>query len=84
MRNPQHGTGYSYNEGCRCDDCRAANARRTAVQRRERNRKMRVGLASPPHGHASTYLNYDYRCEPCKQAHSVALAKRRAKKQAAS
>lgn len=27
MRTPRHGTRHEYNLGCRCDECRAENAR---------------------------------------------------------
>lgn len=66
------GSGAKYvHEGCRCDECRAANTRR--VKRRTAERK--VELAENPdlpveHGSASTYMNWGCRCVPCTAANT--------------
>jgi hypothetical protein len=61
----RHGTTYSYTHGCRCDDCRAANAK-PHRRRRERGQRMDGTI---PHGTNGGYSNYDCRCRPCTDAH---------------
>lgn len=65
-----HGDYRTYAKGCRCTDCRAANAKRQRGQQRRR-------VADPEaadragHGNASTYQNYGCRCRPCTEANSA-------------
>ena len=61
---PIHGTlsGYQYH-GCRCDDCKAANA---ASFRRWRT-TMR-GTEPRKHGIVSAYTHYRCRCDACVEA----------------
>jgi hypothetical protein len=40
----KHGTRHRYNDGCRCDDCTAANA---AYQQQYRERPVVVSLSAP-------------------------------------
>lgn len=60
----KHGTFLAYRKGCRCDDCRAANAehsrRRRANAKADPSRADRAG-----HGNANTYRNHGCRCGPC-------------------
>lgn len=67
MAATQHGAVRSYQNGCRCTDCKAANATS------QRNRRQRA--ATDPtradkagHGKASTYRNHGCRCEACTAA----------------
>ena len=64
--NAPHGTYGRYHKGrCRCDACRAANARRGRELRRDR--KARRAAAQFKHG-ASAYCNWGCRCETCTAA----------------
>jgi len=76
-----HGHAARYTQGCRCQECTAANTERCRGQQRRR-------VADPAaadragHGKASTYQNYGCRCRPCTEANSaksVAYKARRAK-----
>lgn len=75
----RHGIPSSYNRGCRCAECRYANANRQRItgngQRwRDKQLAKRIVvdgvLMAPdrPHGVYGTYSTYGCRCEPCKQA----------------
>lgn len=57
---PRHGTRGLYNQGCRCDRCRAVQAEYARTQRARR--------VAHKHGTASGYRNQGCRCAPCKQA----------------
>jgi hypothetical protein len=66
------GSGHTYtNYGCRCDECRKANARR--YQRRKAERQVLVDTGQIPdtveHGSAATYNNWGCRCRRCTDAH---------------
>jgi len=63
------GTAYSH-YGCRCDECRAANAARKKRRDKERARLLAAGLVNPTHGEVSTYSNYLCRCDECRAAWS--------------
>lgn len=63
-----HGTRSNYRNGCRCDQCRAANAAY------DRERRARAGL--PNHGKRSTYIA-GCRCDACKEANNTYKAKYR-------
>jgi hypothetical protein len=72
------GSGSAYaNYGCRCDECKAANAAR--VQRRARERTSEEP-APDSHGKDSTYKNWGCRCEACIEAHRVTFAALKAKR----
>ena len=75
------GSGSGYTQGCRCELCKMAYARRQRVRRKRRGEELRAGLVNPQHGTRSTYLNYECRCPECTAANKVACreyAKRRA------
>lgn len=69
----ENGGCYS-NHGCRCDICKAANARRVRRRRNERKSETVKG----DHGKDSTYVNWNCRCIPCTEDHARKAAKRRA------
>lgn len=54
-----HGTRARYHRGCRCDQCRAANA--------AYDRELRARAGLPVHGKRGTYTS-GCRCEPCTEA----------------
>jgi len=66
-RPTQHGAVRSYQNGCRCEACKAANAtsqrNRRARAATDPNRADKAG-----HGKASTYRNHGCRCEACTAA----------------
>lgn len=66
----ESGSCYS-NHKCRCKVCRAANARRVARRRAQRNPAQ---VPDKDHGKPSTYINWNCRCRPCTDAHSAAWA----------
>lgn len=59
-----------YQAGCRCPDCRYANA---VFQKKTRHQRAQW-LAEEPdvveHGKLSTYNNWMCRCDPCKEVKS--------------
>lgn len=62
----RHGTRNGYvNLGCRCTDCRRANAVGVAKRRTERRRSN----IPVPHGTENGYMNYRCRCDACRVAH---------------
>ena len=64
------GSGHAYsNYGCRCDECRAANAARFARRKAERDMRM----SDFEHG-SSGYVNWGCRCDVCAEAHSEVMA----------
>lgn len=76
------GSGNAYaNYGCRCDQCKAANAAR--VRRRSHERDAST-LPPEAHGKYTTYTNWRCRCEKCKiagaAANAAAYARRKAGK----
>jgi hypothetical protein len=74
----KHGTPNAYvNYGCRCAECRAANAARQADARRRR-----AATGSMRHGKVSTYDNYLCRCAKCYAAKSAENAAARAQRKA--
>lgn len=71
---PEHGTIARYRSrihGCRCEECRRANA--------EHQNRLR-GEEPPNHGTYSGYINYGCRCKACKEAHRATVRARRATK----
>ena len=69
-----HGTPVGYDNGCRCVDCRAAQASRAAVQRGKRRLALESGAAAEiKHGTVGAYGNWGCRCDECYEAHSRAV-----------
>jgi hypothetical protein len=77
----QHGIPSSYNRGCRCDECKDANAARARRTKnvehfRKRNFARRVLVNGVPiaplpddrHGTCYTYNRYSCRCAACVEA----------------
>lgn len=62
---PEHGTGYRYRCGCRCEEC-------TRAMREQRVywRESRKSREPPEHGTESAYKNWGCRCDLCKAAGS--------------
>lgn len=58
---PDHGTRARYSRGCRCDQCRGANA--------AYDRELRARAGLPEHGKRSTYTK-GCRCDPCRAANT--------------
>jgi len=65
-----HGHPSKYAQGCRCTECRAANAERQRVQQRRRVGDPEAADRAG-HGNASTYQNYGCRCRPCTEANTA-------------
>jgi hypothetical protein len=71
---PEHGTLARYRSkrhGCSCEECRRANS--------EHQNRLK-GEEPPNHGTYSGYINYQCRCQSCKEAHRVTVRTRRAEK----
>lgn len=66
---PSHGTYARYQQGCRCDHCRQANALAMAMFKEARLKKFQANPDMVEHGTLSAYKNYNCRCEPCRLAH---------------
>jgi hypothetical protein len=66
----QHGTHTKYLRGCRCEECRRANAARYAAGRSARV-EVGIGPGDKRHGRASTAINWGCRCEQCLAALSA-------------
>ena len=65
-----HGTRYRYDrEYCRCNECKAANAKH---QKLLREKLLYKPIPRGYHGKASTYINYGCRCKRCAKAHKLA------------
>lgn len=60
----QHGTRWGYDQGCRCDKCKRANADRFMARRRKQGIPKRT---PPKHGTRSKYV-HGCRCEKCRIA----------------
>ncbi len=60
----ESGTCYSHH-GCRCEVCKAANARRCDKRRKQRDPSK---LKPEQHGKKSSYSNWNCRCEECTAA----------------
>lgn len=78
----KHGTRSTWWRGCKCDVCREGMRAENKRRKAERIERFRAGLLNPVHGSTSTYCNYDCRCEPCRAAWSVLMAKRAANRKA--
>lgn len=75
---PRHGTRNFYNQGCRCDECRATVRDYLANFRRE---KVALGgtvngrfvVPPAPHGKSSGYGSWGCRCELCSEFHRATM-----------
>lgn len=67
-RMAEHGTVARYSRGCHCEQCRAANRRKTSSY---------LGKEPPNHGTNSGYSNYQCKCQPCLEAGRAYQRKRR-------
>lgn len=78
-----HGSQTMYQRhGCRCDECRAGNARRNAAMRRDRALRLAQDPTLAPHGSVSTYNNWDCRCDECRAVWSALMRERAARRKA--
>ncbi len=67
----KHGAIVTYNYwGCRCDDCRKANADRMR-ESIAANAKLKKLPKDLPHGRTTTYNYWRCRCNECTAAHSA-------------
>ena len=69
LKKDTHGHVQCYNAGCRCEECKQANAERHYKERKKREAKTLDPLDSR-HGTYSFYTNFGCRCESCTVAHS--------------
>jgi hypothetical protein len=60
------GSGATYHEGCRCQDCTAASTQGKAAHRARRGGTLPAGDAR--HGTLNGYTNYMCRCELCRDS----------------
>jgi DNA-binding CsgD family transcriptional regulator len=71
----EHGTFLSYQRGCNCEKCRAAN---TATARKHRENRKLKEMPKEIHGTSNGYQNWGCLCDPCKAAgalkHQLAVA----------
>lgn len=71
----QHGIFSTYNnKKCRCDLCKAANAR---YQKDYRARNAKLNVPMQVHGTVNGYENFLCRCPACKRAHNLAAQRRK-------
>jgi len=70
----KHGTRYAYVEGCRCEDCRKANAQ---YQLKLKKKLASIAIPSHLHGTLNAYANWSCRCQYCKKANAIHSAKTR-------
>lgn len=79
-RRTEHGTRSRYTHGCRCDECRKANAeyqRRITRARRDKAERDADGhvIGKPYSG--TTYVNWMCRCDICTALNSLECRPRR-------
>ena len=75
---PRHGLNGYTNLGCRCAECRAANAESNRLGRERRAAQLAADPKSHPHGIYSTYTNYGCRCAECRAANANHARRRNA------
>lgn len=78
----KHGSASSYRNGCRCDDCRQAQAAQQLTD--NLRRQQRLASTEVEHGRHSTYVNWMCRCTPCREANRLACREYRRKRKAAA
>jgi hypothetical protein len=72
-----HGTSTCYRAGCRCDQCRRANA--VACYHLKRAREaLSLPPGDPRHGE-NGYANYSCRCPVCKEGRRLVIRERAAR-----
>lgn len=64
-----HGTENKYRRGCRCGECRAANAER-GRRHRAQKANWKASVPDEVHGTINGYSNYSCRCDDCKAANT--------------
>ena len=87
-----HGNPSTYQAGCRCDDCRAANTAKRKAQHDEwlarrveiDGRMVAAWAPAEAHGRESTYANLGCRCDPCTEAGARKNARHHAKRREAA
>lgn len=80
-----HGKRSTYvNYGCRCEECREANAVYQVGANQRRKMRRLLGDVDATHGMSSTYDNYKCRCSECVAAKSARNAEAYQKRKAAS
>lgn len=68
---PRHGSVNAYtNHNCRCDRCKAANARQQKAARERRRQTPYEEIPAQVHGTENGYTNWGCRCGPCTDAHN--------------
>ncbi len=71
MSDVRHGTRSMYvGLGCRCSECRAANAAYALRRIAERTELLRLGKLEVRHGTRHAYSGCGCRCEVCRMANS--------------
>lgn len=68
-----HGRRSTYVGGCRCDECRRANADYQWALGRRRRRALAADPSIVEHGTPSTYTNWGCRCDECRAANRAWL-----------
>lgn len=81
LDNWTHGRHGTYNAGCRCDECKAAQVTKVLAERRSRRAKLDLYPDLPiDHGKYTTYNNWGCRCDLCIEAYRVHRSGQRARK----
>lgn len=63
-----HGLPLYRTGKCRCEVCRAANARRFREDQADRVARLKADPTCRQHGLAATYVHWGCRCVPCRDA----------------
>jgi hypothetical protein len=72
----KHGASAYRRKRCGCEQCRDDHRVRARAERAARALRLAQDRTLAPHGHPSTYINWDCRCEPCTAANTAACAAR--------
>lgn len=83
MRHVSHGSNYGYQQGCRCDPCRAARSAYMREWVQEARVRAAEGELAVQHGTLHAYRTYGCRCRPCTEAGAGAAAAYRRKQRTA-
>ena len=65
----EHGTRAMYQKGCRCQECKSAQARGAHEYREKRKAQGAQNPELIPHGTYSGYITWCCRCEECSTVH---------------